>query len=261
MTGPASQNGTQIRVIAHELPLRVLVTNAKGGCGKTTIATNLASAFAKRGDVTALVDYDPQSSAIEWLRARTDSLPGIAGVDAVHDSNSFGLRSWEIRIPSDTRSVVIDSPAGVHGNELAERIRKSDVILIPVLPSAIDIRAATKFISEVLLSPIYRQNPRPVAVIANRSKKTTLTYQKLERFLRSLRIPFVTSVRDVQQYVKSAEQGCGILDQQPVAFADQRSWNELLNWLDQQREALQLANKPQPSEGKLPASAAETAKE
>ncbi|MGB1091445.1 MAG: AAA family ATPase [Oceanobacter sp.] len=236
MADAVQSNDSNVRIRIRETPLRVLVTNSKGGCGKTTIATNLACAFAQRGDGTALIDFDPQSSAVEWLKVRPEEMPKIFGVDAINDSQTFTFKSWEMRLPSETRSVVIDSPAGVTGNDLSERIRKADVILIPVLPSAIDIRAATRFIAEVMLNPIFRTKPIPVAVIANRTKKTTLTYHKLEKFLKSLKIPFVASIRDVQQYVKSAEQGQGVLDETNIHYADKKTWKQITQWLDQQRK-------------------------
>ena len=40
--------------------LAILVSNAKGGCGKTTLATTLASAYAVGGFKVALADADPQ---------------------------------------------------------------------------------------------------------------------------------------------------------------------------------------------------------
>ncbi|MCG7961877.1 MAG: ParA family protein, partial [Candidatus Thiodiazotropha taylori] len=46
---------------------RLLILNSKGGCGKTTIATNLAGYYASAGTPTALFDYDPQGSSHRWL--------------------------------------------------------------------------------------------------------------------------------------------------------------------------------------------------
>ena len=51
----------------------IAVCNQKGGCGKTTIAINLAQAFVADGSEVLLLDLDPQVSASEW-RSRTQAL-------------------------------------------------------------------------------------------------------------------------------------------------------------------------------------------
>jgi len=113
----------------------ILVVNAKGGCGKTTIATNLASAYAVNGAKTILADFDPQQSALEWLAQRPDWRDPIIGVDA---------SQGRVHFPADTDRVIIDSPARVHGQQLSGFVRRADSIIVPVLPSPIDIRAAAQ---------------------------------------------------------------------------------------------------------------------
>ncbi len=232
-----------VRVIRHEKPFRVLIANAKGGCGKTTLATNLASFFAARQLPTALIDYDPQASATDWLAARDRALPDITGVSATRRSQTQGTRSWEMRVPSNTAMIVIDTPAGLTGNALSDRIRHSDVVIIPVLPSAIDIRAATTFIRDVMLSPSFRQSPRAIAVVANRTRKNTLVYTKLTLFLKSLGIPFITTLRDTQRYVRTSELGQGIIDDQQVETQDLAHWDALLAWLDDTRARVEFCRR------------------
>ena len=48
----------------------ILVLNPKGGCGKSTLATNIAGYFASRGKRIALADCDPQGSSDDWLAIR-----------------------------------------------------------------------------------------------------------------------------------------------------------------------------------------------
>lgn len=223
-----------VRVVSHTHPIRILVANAKGGCGKTTMATNLASHFANLGEKTAIVDYDPQGSSMDWLAARDPHLPLITGVDAYRNQSPLATRTYSLRVPSDTTRIIIDTPAGLTGHELSDMIKACDMVVIPVIPSAIDIRAATGFIRDVLLTRAYRGRTKSMAVVANRVKKNTLIYQKLERFLRSLNIPFITSLRDTQHYVRASEHGLGLADFEQRDHKDKLEWSPLVEWLDAQ---------------------------
>lgn len=233
----------EARVVAQRQPCRMLVANAKGGCGKTTLATNTASYFAKEGGHVALIDYDPQGSSTQWLQARNESLPDIYSVAAYRKGDTHATRSFQRMVPPETTQVVIDTPAGLASNALSDVIRQCDLILIPVVPSAIDIRAATGFIKDVLLSPGFRAMPKPIAVVANRVKRNTLGYSKLEIFLNSLNIPFVTSLRDTQHYVRAAEYGMGIFDFSQPSQKDMEEWKPLLHWLKLQVEKSQKKQK------------------
>lgn len=222
------------RVIHNTAPVRIMIANAKGGCGKTTIATNLASFMTHSGHKTAIIDYDPQCSSIDWLKDRDTHLPNIHGVPAAQRTNpTASTRSWSLRVPSGTTRVILDTPAGLTGNELSDLIQYSDIILIPVIPSAIDIRAVTFFIKDVLLSYAFRVNPKPIAVIANRVRKNTLIYAKLERFLATLSIPFIAAFRDTQYYVRASEHGLGLVDFDQVEEKDKQEWQKLLSWVDE----------------------------
>jgi len=221
------------RVISAPKPIRILVANAKGGCGKTTLATNLASYFAARQQVTCLLDFDPQGSSTQWLGARHLELPKIHGVAAYRKTSGQVTRSWQLRsLPAETTRVIIDTPSGLQGALLNDLIREADIIIIPVTPSPIDIRATTTFIKDVLLSPAFRSKPKQIAALANRVRKNTLVYTKLELFLNSLKIPFIASLRDTQYYVRASEYGLGIHDLENTHKSDELEWHPLIEWLD-----------------------------
>ena len=232
-TRPSQQFTPDTRVVGYTAPVRIMVANAKGGCGKSTLATNIASYFANEECKTAIVDYDPQGSSIDWLKVRGEHLPAIQGIEAYkkHQAN-YSTRTWALRVEPHTQRVVIDTPAGLCGNELSDLIQQSDIIVIPVIPSAIDIRAATRFISDVLLSLSFRMKPKPITVVANRVRKNTLIYSKLERFLSSLNIPFITSLRDTQQYVRASEHGLGVVDLHQRDQKEKNEWQPLVQWLN-----------------------------
>lgn len=213
---------------------RIIVLNSKGGCGKTTIATNLASQFATRGYKTALFDYDPQASSTRWLESRPAELPSIYGVEAFPSSRMGMTRAWQLRMPSDTQRIVLDAPAGLLRPDLNEHLRGVDLILIPVQPSSIDTHAAAGFIRDLLLINKVRQHQDRVAIVANRTRDNTLAFANLERFLKSLRIPVVARLRDTQNYVHAAELGLGIheLTDYPRARQELPAWDSIIDWAE-----------------------------
>jgi chromosome partitioning protein len=213
---------------------RVLVMNAKGGCGKTTIATNLASYYASQRRTAALFDYDPQGSAMQWLVSRDESRYPIHGVAAFRKPISGMTRTWQMRLPVETEMVILDAPAGVHGMPMIDLVREADTILIPVLPSPIDIHAASHFVKDLLLVAKVRSRSIRVGVVANRVRKNTKVYLSLRRFLDSLNIPFVAHLRDTQNYVQSGEEGMGIHELKAQQIQKDRvQWKKLIQWLEE----------------------------
>lgn len=213
--------------------LRIIVLNAKGGCGKTTLATNLAGYYASHDYCTALLDADPQASSLHWLQNRGGAHNLITAINGSGHSLRV-TRSFQMRVPPGIERLVVDTPAALDNARLQEVTRDADAILIPVLPSDIDIHAASHCIAELLLTGQVQQRSERVAVIANRVKKNTLIYATLQRFLASLGIPFVASLRDTQNYVHAAELGIGIHELGTrSARQDTHDWEPLIQWLEQ----------------------------
>jgi chromosome partitioning protein len=216
---------------------RVLISNAKGGCGKTTIATNIASHYAARGKNVRLFDHDSQGSSLQWVKRRNHSYQNIFGVDASRRPDNHMTRSWQLRVPPETDIVVLDTAAGIDVSELAAMFHENDCLIIPVLPSPIDIHATAHFIKDILLIGKARKRQIRMAVVANRVRKNTRMYHALERFLFSLKIPFVTSLRDTQHYASAIERGCGIQElKYPQMKQDQQQWAPLFRWLETPQE-------------------------
>lgn len=203
----------------------ILVVNPKGGCGKSTLATNLASYYAVWEVPVALIDLDPQRSSLEWLDQRPATLSPIVGIDGA---------KGRLSVPGSVRRVVVDAPARVAKGQLHRIFDRADAVLIPVLPSPMDIRAAGHFIGELLLDKMLRKSR--VGLVANRVRENTLVYSNLEKFLRRLKVPLVTHLRDTQNYIRAADSGYGIFEMPPYqADRDVETWRPLINWIEKDR--------------------------
>jgi len=216
---------------------RIIVINPKGGSGKTTVATNLAAYYAASGLNTVLMDYDPQGSSTRWLKKRGPALPPIHGI-AAYEKNARVTRSFQLMLPTGTDRVVIDTPAALTGQEMPELVRGADAILVPVLPSDIDIHACSRCISDLLLVAKVRRSENRIGVIANRTRRNTLVLQTLLRFLGTIGVPIVTTLRDSQNYLKAAELGHGLHEMKAHLVREElETWRPLIEWLDARRPA------------------------
>jgi chromosome partitioning protein len=214
---------------------KIVVLNPKGGSGKTTIATNLAAYFAVEKLRPTLMDMDAQGSSTHWLSKRTQEQPLIHGI-AAYERNTGLTRSFATRLPLDTQRLVVDTPAAVEPQKLPDITRNATAVLVPVLPSDIDIHAAAKCISNLLLIAKLRRDDQRIAVIANRVKKQTLIYKSLMKFLENLQIPVITTLRDSQAYIRSAETGFGVFEMKPAGVReDLEQWLPLVGWLAQRK--------------------------
>jgi chromosome partitioning protein len=211
---------------------KIVVINSKGGCGKTTIATNLASYFAQKGPIPAIMDCDQQGSTMSWIERRPADLPEIHGI-AAYKRTMQATRSWQLRVPTETTNLIVDSPAALTNDDLREVTRDACSILVPVLPSAIDIHAASRVIADLLLVAKIDRRDRKLAVVANRTRKNTKSFGKLMRFLDSLGIPIIAVLRDSQNFVKAAERGIGLCDMPFYKVVeDMEQIENIVEWLD-----------------------------
>ena len=205
-----------------------MVLNSKGGCGKSTIATNLASYYAAElGKKVVLADYDPQESSLAWLEARDEKWAHIDGVAAYKKT---------LNVPKDTDVLIIDAPARVHGKELTQLLKNVETVLFPILPSPIDMRAATKYMQEVLKSGRVVRKEVKIGVIANRVRENTIIFSELYEFIKATRLPYITTLRDTQNYIRAEERGIGIFEMAPSQVAqDLEAWELLTKWLRSKR--------------------------
>lgn len=226
----------RLSVPGHKDLRKIVVLNPKGGCGKSTLAVNLAGYLASQGNSVAIMDFDPQGSSMRWLKLRPGNRPPIHGISAF-DVRTSATRSWQLRVPPGVRYLVVDSPASVPPENLAELTSGAHAILIPVLPSEIDVHAASQLMKDLLLIAKVSRRMGRIGVIANRVRENTLAYRKLMRFLRSLSISVIGVLRDSQNYVHSAEQGISIHEMHTArSKQDIERWEPIFAWLEEKLE-------------------------
>jgi chromosome partitioning protein len=203
----------------------VLVASSKGGVGKTTLSTNLAAHFANDGRRTVLVDADRQGSSRHWAEKRAHLETAVLPVDGTR-------RDWNRKVPGDAQHVVVDAPAGAHGPELLHFLDAADAVVVPVLPSRIDIEATVPFLDTLARHPRVRKGDLPVGLVGNRLRPWTNASQQFMDALREWPYPLVAELRDTQAYVLMAGLGRSLFDYQSQQVREhQADWAPLLKWL------------------------------
>ncbi len=229
---------------------KIVVINSKGGCGKTTLSTNLASYYASHGYPTALFDYDPQDSSTRWLAQRPENLAGIYGVAAAHPPDENITRSFQLRVPPGTQRLILDTPASLKRMELIEILRDTWAIIVPILPSSIDSCVTSDFLQDLGKEVRVHAPGASIAVVANRVRRKTRAFQTLMTFLSDRDMSPVACLRDTQNYVQAAAEGMGIHDMKAnLTRVDREHWQDLIDWLE--AEPLQSDADPLDSEKHL----------
>ena len=206
----------------------IMILNAKGGCGKSTLATNVASWYANEGAAVALADYDPQRSALEWLERRPAARPALAGLEASKDGVTHAPRNADV--------MVIDAPARSHGKELTNLVRHAETIIVPVLPSTIDMLATSEFLEELNANGKVERKQVKLGAVGNRIRDNTLIWDELDEYLTAARIPYIAALREAQNYIRAYSRGIGIFElPEYLAWPDWDEWEPLTSWLKSKR--------------------------
>lgn len=214
---------------------KIVILNPKGGSGKTTLATNLASYFARRGPPPTLIDCDPNGYSMRWLDNRSVQRPKIYGFSAYEHCTEAG-KSAQLHAWPGSKQMIVDLPAAIPENQLYYQTYDANSILIPVTPSEIDIYSAARFIANLLLVAQFDRRKRNLAIVANRTRKNTISFRMLMRFLSSLEIPILARLRDSQIFVHAAAHGIGICDMPAYLVKnDVEQVEEIVSWLDNWR--------------------------
>ncbi len=171
-----------------------------------------------------LGDVDRQQSTRAWLRRRNAALPAIAPW-TIDQKNV-------LRVPSGITHVVLDTPGGLHGFDLARMVMFADAILMPVCNSAFDREAAAACHAELMALPRVASGRCKLAALGMRIDARTHAAQALGDWAAGLDLPFLGVLRETQLYVQCLERGMTIFDLPGQRTAtDVTQWQPILDWL------------------------------
>lgn len=202
----------------------IAVINRKGGSGKSTVAAHLAAWLAHQGVAVMLGDVDRQQSTRTWLKRRNTALPSI--MPWVIDKQNV------LKVPTGVTHVVLDTPGGIHGFELARVIMSADAIIMPMCSSVFDRDSAAGCYADLMTLPRVSSGRCKIGIVGMRIDTRTRSGQVLREWSESLKVPFLGVLRETQLYVKCLENGQTLFDQPASAVsADLAQWEPILQWL------------------------------
>ena len=205
----------------------IIIANPKGGSGKTTLATNVAGWLAGKRQRVVLADFDPQRSSAHWLTRRPALMPAITGWTADQDKKAMQ--------EADPQWLVVDLPAGIHGETLRDAVRRADILLVPISPSYFDFEATRAFLAKLAEYKSVKEGKVSIGLVGMRVDARTRSSTELEEFIKEHDFPFVTNLRDTQVYVHAARDGLSVFDM-PRSRVEQDwdQWRTLTRWIARQ---------------------------
>lgn len=206
----------------------IAVINRKGGSGKSTLATHLAAYCSSVGLPVILGDVDRQQSTQTWLRLRKFQAlghrPEIVGWSV--DPKTF------VRPPAGVEQVILDTPGGLRGFDLARVVMYADAILMPVCNSVFDRESAAECVAELRMLPRVASGRCKLAAVGMRLDARTRAADVLQAWAISQHLPFIAVLRETQAYVRCIEKGISLFDlPTDKVQTDIAQWKPILQWL------------------------------
>jgi chromosome partitioning protein len=191
----------------------ITIAQRKGGAGKTTLAAQLAVAWARGGTQVALLDIDPQASLAAWVDLRRASL----GADNL-GFDFAALPGWRAAqwIEDRARSadfVVIDCPPHAE-TEARMAVRAAALVLIPMQPSALDLWA-----TEATLKMARDERRRPLVVLNRVPPRSGLTDRIAGDLARSGAPIAATRIGNRIALVRAMAAGLGVTESAGASLA------------------------------------------
>ena len=203
----------------------IVVASSKGGAGKSTISTNLAAFYALQGKRTALIDADRQKSSTHWCEKRAGLESAVLPIDG-------SKKGWKKNLPAQTDVVIVDAPAGSMAEDLEEFFEIAHGVLVPVLPSTIDLEATVPFLNSLTSNARIKKGKLPVALVGNRLKPWTGASQQAMQQIKDWPYPVVGELRDTQAYVLMVALGKSLFDYNSEQIRNhQADWVSIMKWI------------------------------
>ncbi len=203
----------------------IVVASSKGGAGKSTVATNLAAYFALQGKRTALIDADRQKSSTHWCQKRAHLDSAVLPIDG-------SKKGWKKHLPDQTEVAIVDAAAGDMADDLEDFLEIASVVLVPVLPSSIDLEATVPFLDSLAGNARVKKGKLPVALVGNRLKPWTGASQQAMAQIKDWPYPVVAELRDTQAYVLMVALGKSLFDYHSEQVRNhQADWAPLFKWI------------------------------
>ena len=218
------------------------ITNLKGGVGKTTVSQNLAVCLAHMNYKVCLVDTDTNQNCLSWVAARSEKLPNILTVSI---PESKALTQALKRFSEDNDFVIIDGTPNL--SEMTTRIMlDSDLLVVPILTSAHDIRAINQFIDRYNQAREFRDEI-PMYFFLNRFDDSLNVHRAIKQLIEQFEIPMMISTfKERVAYIESAIDGKGAYE-----YTDAKAKKEVVTFVTELLDIAKTLNFVEHGEAKV----------